>query len=176
MLLLRPGPVLSVPFVQTVTVLPCECSTETKPRQVCPHRHSPAPPGTSGLSLDQHRQPASPVTSKFVPNIENQSWLDLNSSFCFQQHAVAHRRAWTGEAQKATEKRNFSFLKGNLSRGSAPNTALFLFLVPRNYHTGCCSWWTPVPIPCLCCFSEHQQQPRSRSHRHSLHQHPVNSA
>lgn len=105
MLLLCPGSVLSVPFVQTVTVLPCECSTETQPRQFCPHRHSPAPPGTSGLSLDQHHQPASPVTSKFVPNIENQSWLDLKS-FCFQQHAVAHRRAWTGEAQKATEKRN----------------------------------------------------------------------
>lgn len=122
MLLLRPGPVVSVPFVQTVTVLPCECSTETKPRQFCPHRHSPAPTGTSGLSLDQHRQPASPVTSKFVPNIENQSWLDFNSSFCFQQHAVAHRRAWTGEAQKATEKRNIPERK--LKQGLCPKHCL----------------------------------------------------
>lgn len=128
---LCPGPVLAVPFVHRVAVLPCACSNETQPGQFCPHRHSPAPTGTSGPSLDQHHQPASPVTSKSVPNIENQAWLDASSSN-FQQQAVAHRGIWTGEAQKATEERNIPDRK--LKQGLCPKHCL----VPRKYHTGCC--------------------------------------
>lgn len=131
-------------------------------------RHSPGSSVLTGIQQypqEPRAEPgsASPVTSKSVPNIENQSWLDPSSSSCFQQHAVTHRGMWTGEAQKATEERNIPERKLKLKKH-----CLIPLSCSKEVHTGCCWCWSPVLIPCLCCSSEHQQQLRSCSHRHSL--------
>lgn len=114
-------------------------------------KHSPGSSVLTGIHQHQQNQRAEPGSA---PPGSISSYQQICSQYrklilagsqlllLLQQRAVAHRGIRTDEAQKATEERNIPERKPK--QQLCPNTPLFLFLVPRKHHAGCCWCWSPV--------------------------------